>query len=515
MRAKLLLAGALILGAVWSCRAQIAPVLKPATEPVSDALWTSTREVRSLAYDPKTSELWAATAGGVVRTDAGRTESWSPGKWTRRTGLPANEALEIGLENGEVKARFPLHSAIWGGKSWGVSPAPPFQKTNVEALWRGERVRATLDSLEIGDRKIALPPSSGTHISALLRDGKSLLAALYGDGLWRFDGQKWTPDARNAALPDEAREITALAGQDNKIFIGTRRAGTWASFEGAAWRATSAGFGAEPFNANIQNFALFRGILWASTLDDGLIYRSGESWKHVASPELSSSAPRQMLSFQNQLFVRHGGGLVDSFDGRFWTKNAFKTIPRKGVYALAGDEKTLFAAGWGGWSEWDGRNWTPHFEIPELQGVPLMGLFLQGDNLWIATQSRGLGLYHRSAKDFRWFDERDGLPDDWITALGSAGGKIYAGTFVGGLARLDGAKWHVFEALRGQNVTAIAEMGGKVWVSTRAGIWEIVGDNATKTLKPWLDSEVQALFAGETGVWVGARTSLSWLKSAR
>jgi hypothetical protein len=220
-----------------------------------------------------------------------------------------------------------------------------------------------------------------------------------------------------------------------------------------------------------------------------------------------------MLVFQNRLYVRHGGGLVDSFDGRTWTRNAFKSMPRKGVYALAGDEKTLFAAGWGGWSEWDGQNWTPHFDQPELQGVPLLGLLREGDNLWLATQSRGLGRYDRKTRKFRWFDERDGLPDDWVTTLTAFEGKIYAGTFAGGLARLDGSGWKTFEALRGQNVTALVESNGRLFAATRTGIWRIQGDQATRINKSWLDSEVQALYAGKNGLWMGARTSLSFLTS--
>jgi hypothetical protein len=195
-----------------------------------------------------------------------------------------------------------------------------------------------------------------------------------------------------------------------------------------------------------------------------------------------------------------------------WTKNALKSVPRLGIYALAGDQTTLFAAGWGGWSEWNGTKWTPHFEVPELKGIPILGLLLDGDWLWIATQSRGLGRYRRKTGEFRWFDERDGLSDDWVTTLTKVGGKIYAGTFVGGLARLDGEKWHVFEALRGENVTALeADEQGSVFAATRRGLWKISGDVATRVEKSWLDSEAQALLKTKNGLWIGARTSLNYL----
>ncbi len=512
MKPRSLFLSALVLGAMWSCRAQNWPILAPTVEPKTETMWTSTREIRGLQTVGKEGEIWAATAGGVVRLGC------EPRQWTRKTGLPSNEAMEIETLNravgGAISVRFPLHRAVFDGKSWAVAGAPPYQKTDLTAVWQGHSARATLDGLQIDGRAVGNPPSSGTHISALLPLGKTLVAAFYGDGLWNFDGKNWARDARNAGLNSEAREITALAGDAGSLLIGTRRAGIWASYNGQAWRRAEATNGAEIDNANLQNFAEFRGILWASTLDDGLIYRSGEGWGHVAAPDLSSIAPRQMLVFRDQLFVRHGGGLVDSFDGRNWEKNALASIPRKGIYALAGDEKTLFAAGWGGWSEWDGARWTPHFGIAQLKGVPLMGLFLDGDYLWIATQSRGLGRYNRADKTFRWFDERDNLPDDWVTATAKLGGHIYAGTFVGGLARLDGDGWHVFEAMRGQNVTAIAESGGQIFAATRSGLWQIRGDAAARVEKSWLDPEIQTLHAGKTGLWVGARTSLSWLKDS-
>ncbi len=513
MKPRFFTVGALVLGAVWSCRAQFMPFapITPTLEPKSDALWTSTREIRDLKPLPIAYNIWAATSGGVLEFSG---QGWT--KWTRRDGLPSHEALEMRSMMHSPIARFPTASAIHNGRTWTLQSEPVWEKKPLRFVWKKREVRVALDHLQFGEEKFDIPPqSSGTHISAVLNIGPTLLVALYGDGLWNFDGENWT---RAANVPANAREITALARDGRNSWVGTRRDGIFRRDEGVApqkqkWQQILQPN--EPFSHNIQNFADFRGVLWASTLDDGLIYRSGENWRQVSTPTLSSSAPRQMLTWQDQLFVRFGGGLVDKFDSRNWTKNAFANIPRKGVYALAGDQKTLFAAGWGGWSEWDGQKWTPHFDVPPLQGVPLMGLLRQGENLWIATQSRGLGRYNRQTRDFRWFDERDGLPDDWVTSLGTFGGKIYAGTFVGGLARLDGEKWTVFEALQGQNVTAIVESKGQLFVSARTGIWEIKGDSATKVERSWLDSEVQALHAGKSGLWVGTRTSLNWLKSTK
>ncbi len=504
MKARFVASFAVILGALWSCRAQVMPPqYAPQTPPRADAIWTSTREIRDLQIPFYGRGVWAATAGGVLRFDG---KKWR--KWTRRDGLPSHEALEIGERLHQPFARFPTATAMFSSGKWQSHRSPVFEKKPQEFFWNGQTVRVLLDGLQLDEKVVGLPKeSNGTHLSAILNVGKSLLIAIYGDGLWHFDGANWIRFV--PALPRNGREITALARDGRNVWIGTRRDGIF-RLQNGKWRQFLEA--SEPASHNVQFFAEFGGVLWASTLDDGLICRAKNGWNHVSAPTLSSTAPRQMLVWKDRLWVRHGGGLVDSFDGRNWTKNVLQSIPRQGVYALAGEGKTLFAAGWGGWSEWNGSKWTPHFKIAELQGVPLMGLLPDGEWLWIATQSRGLGRYSRKSGSFRWFDERDGLGDDWITSLAKTGGKIYAGTFVGGLARLDGEKWHVFETTRGQNVTAIQADGqGGVWAATRNGVWKIEGDTATKIEKSWLDSEVQALYRGKNGMWVGTRTSLNFL----
>ena len=480
-----------------SCRAQN-------SEPDADAMWTSTREIRALRCDGET--LWAATAGGVLRFERGK---WT--KWTRREGLPSHEAFAFEGGNGKtVRVRFASHWADFEGQKWQISDAAPFQSAIPEVSWRGQKVRGELEGLRVGKRNFGFPAASGaTHIAALQPRGKTLLVGLYNAGIWNFDGAKWKRAFSD--LPQNAREITALAQNEKAVWVGTRRDGIF-RFRDGKWTPFTRD---EPYNANIQNLGQFGGVLYGSTLDDGLILRENGKWKRVSTPVLSSNAPRQMVEWKNQLFVRHGSGVVDSFDGKNWTKNALKSAPRAGIYALASDENTLFAAGWGGWSEWDGEKWTPHFEIAALKNVPVMGFLPDGEWLWIATQSRGVGRFHRASGEFRFFDERDGLGDDWITTLQKIDGKIYAGTFVGGLARLDGEKWHPFEALRGQNITAIEGDGqGTIWVAARRGLWKISGDSAQKIDVDGLESELQTLWKGENGLWIGARTSLSFRKQS-
>ena len=150
----------------------------------------------------------------------------------------------------------------------------------------------------------------GVFLLALLSGGAGLLlprgavlwAAIFDDGIWPWDGARWSQPRLN--LPAAAREITALAGgKEGTIWLGTRRAGVW-SGRGGAWKSHPSGD--EPFAHNVQTLCQYRGALWASTLEDGLIARDARGWQHFGQGALSSNAPRQMAVFGDKLFVaRH------------------------------------------------------------------------------------------------------------------------------------------------------------------------------------------------------------------
>ena len=176
------------------------------------------------------------------------------------------------------------------------------------------------------------------------------------------------------------------------------------------------------------------GRVFVGTLEDGLVVKTAQGWQHVTPPTLSSNAPRQMAVFRDALYVRNGGGQVDRLDGTTWTRNVCAGLPRKEVSALAADATTLYAAQWGGWSEWDGAHWTHHLRLPELQGVPITALCPDGKTLWIGTQGRGVLAFDRETGQVRRLDA--GIPDDWVTCLAHVKDTLYAGTFVGGLALL-------------------------------------------------------------------------------
>ncbi len=487
----------------------------PDVTPTAQTLFTSTRQVTSLTATPD-GALWVGTTGGVLRRSAGG--QWR--KWTRLSGLPSDEITGLELRGGVAVAHSPSASVAWQNGQWQTvsdtakTTAPTrLPGETCRTTWHGQTVIATLDGLQFGTggacRSVPLPPQSpGTHISALLPHGAQLWAALYGDGLWAWGGGQW--QALSIGLPTEAREITALAQDKSRtVWAGTRRGGVYAC-DGKTWRQCL--MPNEPFSHNAEAIASYHGSLYVSTLEDGLAVKTPQGWQHVATPTLSSNAPRQMVVFKDKLYVRHGNGLVDRLDGTHWARSVFPFLPRRQVSALATDGSRLYLAQWGGWSEWDGAQWTHRLTLPDLQGLPITTLLPAGNTLWVGTQGRGLAEVTRATQTVRWHDERDGLPDDWVTCLTQANGRVWAGTFVGGLAFWDGSHWTTYPELGGQNVTALEpnERDGLA-VATRRGVSQISRDGKIQPLAPrfpFLDPEAQTLCAVPGGLWIGERTGL-------
>ena len=416
-----------------------------------------------------------------------------------------------------MTAAFPGVFAEWRANRWVSTAAnvalPVSSKEPVlcAAEWNGKSCVATWTEVRVKEgatwRVISMPNSRGTHISALLPRGRTLWAALFGDGIWAFDGKAWQP--LDLKLPPEAHEITAMAADNATLWVGTRRAGVW-SYAGGAW-THHAPFD-DPYNHNTQMFAAYQNRLYVSTLEDGLGIRAEHGWQQETIPHLSSVAPRQLITFQGALYVRHGNGKVDRLDGATWTRDVCANLPRGQTTMLAADAQRLYVGQWGGWSEFDGSRWTHHFEQKVLQKCPMTALYAQGDTLWIGTQNRGLAEYRHATGQLRWHDEREGFRDDWITTIAANGASLYIGTFVGGMMRREGERWSP-PVLMGENITAFAPDATQgEWIATRKGLWhQTASGELTPAHIPFLDSEVQALLAVQGGVWVGTRTGIFFL----
>jgi ligand-binding sensor domain-containing protein len=327
---------------------------------------------------------------------------------------------------------------------------------------------------------------------------------MFGDGLYQFDGTTWTK--LPVTLPSDLCEITAITEVAGNLCVGTRRAGR---YEITLPYYLTKPAGPEPYNHNCQAIAGFRGEVFMSTLEDGLVVYGGlAGWRRYASPDISSNAPRQLAEFDGKLYVRHGSGKVDRFDGSRWELDVCRSLPRKQTSMIYSDGKRLYAGQWGGWSEFDGRAWSHFLRCPDLQGAQVTSILPEEDKMWVGTQGHGLAEVSRRSLAVKWHDERLGMPDDWIKCTGRLGTETFAGTFVGGLARMCDGKWQVVKEVGPGEVTALTTDTDTLYISTRTGIFRREPSGATTQVFSEAGGEVQALCIIGSEFWIGTRTGI-------
>jgi len=132
-------------------------------------------------------------------------------------------------------------------------------------------------------------------------------------------------------------------------------------------------------------------------------------------------------------------------------------------------------------------------------------------DIWLGT-SHGAALY----RDGRWYSYTcaHGLGNDWVSALAvDSAGRVWFGTFGGGLTLLDGEHWQTFTAansgLAGNWVSALASDGeGRLWCGTWGAGLSLLDHGRWQTYSssnsPLPADYITALAAAPNGtLWVG------------
>jgi len=355
---------------------------------------------------------------------------------------------------------------------------------------------------------IPLPAGSpGSHVSALAGDDTELIAALYGDGIYRRRGGVWQ---RPPATPDSLRFVTSLLPTTHGLVAGTRNDGVWRQ-EGDVWRPLSIPPGIP--SADIYAVCSYRAAIWASTFDKGLLYWSGGHWRQVMMTDgLSSDSPRDLVVFHDMLYVRHTTGEVDRFDGKAW-RPAFtkRELPRPGIYAMATNGNRLYLGGWAGWAATDGHFWEYHFSEQQLRGLAVTAIAAGDGTVWVGTQKQGI-LAWRGVQ-VTPYNERQGLTDDWITRIVVMHHRVLVGTYTGGLLEWTPSGFHLLFNPQGFAIRDLCQLPGVgALAATPLGIF-VEDGNDWRLIDParYGGMETQTLYPVPGGMWVGSRSALARL----
>lgn len=467
----------------------------------SDFIW-------SIAEDAA-GDLWLATEGaGLVR-------------WRRDTGHFSR--VPVARDSGDAEIRLARTVLIDGaGDIWiGTRGGGLFRfdsEGNLsEHYWPGGQQRDTVSSLAAMAPGLLLVgtdaglfelhtasgntrrvPAVNSAVSSLLRDDRGRLwVGTYDSGLLRIDASGSTV----GAYRHDPVRASSLSGNQVRDMLQDR--------DGRIWVATQQGLNL--YLGEEQGFLSYRhkdndhysladdrlmslhqsrdGVLWIGTRLGGVSRWSPRSWDLGAKgpPELASAA---VLAF------------ADAGDGDTWVGGVGTPLLRLDP---AGRTQAVFAPGHG---------------FPDRGEAHVTALLRDREaRLWIGTMSDGLQVYTPHDGRLRQLVHDPGDPD----SLGANGimslyqdseGTIWAGSFGGGLARVDARTLAVKRYADGLRVTVIREdAAGQLWLGTdgnglvrvdpRTGELHFFGPRPETSDNLGADT-VYALHISDNGtVWVG------------
>lgn len=329
-----------------------------------------------------------------------------------------------------------------------------------------------------------------------------------------------TPPAPHSTLP----RVLETFGVGDEVFVRSLAVDT---HDNAIWVGTSAGvleidltsynmrkiYSRKEGLANEYVFSILvdsEGGKWFGTNGGGMTrYRNGE-WKTYFP--MHGLADYWVYSFgeakDGTLWVGTWAG-VNSFDRKDdqFSGTYVKELVNEWVYGIATDDKgrTWFGTE-GGISMFDGTTWR-EWSHEDGIGAP------NRHNLPV-SQNTGLGTRERHDLGVMAEGQLTYNPGYVFSVMVAQDGKVWAGTWGGGVSYFDGQQWHSItseDGLAGDIVYSIAQdRDGVFWFGTNKGLsrydgkaWQTFGKGGANGL---IDENVYAVVALPAGeVWVGTR----------
>jgi ligand-binding sensor domain-containing protein len=337
-----------------------------------------------------------------------------------------------------------------------------------DELWAGTTGGVVRHNLKTGDYvKYTTLDGLASNISKyIVRDSRGdIWVGSTGDGVARFDGQRW----------HAVTAIGELAGKDVNVLAADSTGNVWFSvwggigrWDGAEWHTTpSTGrYFADVFFEDSRGNAWFAGR-------SGIKRWDGQGWQ-----EFTEGVPRGSIlaiteDEQGNIWFGATGEVV-RYDGEKWLSfTVSDRIPKVIVTGLEVDATgNLWAAGWEDFlAYYDGAGWR---EPPAKESLNLKGIravFTGRDGAVWVHASEGLARFDGTA--WRVFKTGEELPAGTIqSVVQDDDGTIYAGTS-SGIGIYDGKTWKQILAAEGLKDNAVQSITqdsrGWMWFAGQDG----------------------------------------------
>jgi ligand-binding sensor domain-containing protein len=498
----------------------------------------ASRPVRALARLGATTYV-ATWDGGVRVLAAGKPLAFTDAKPGKLTGAKAAAAKAAAAARSRASSLAVVDGALYAGTAAGLyrldgSSLAPIAVDGLpagtpitalaadgETLWIATPEGLFARAADGGTRALG-----GGDLRALAIVDGAVVAAGIADGLVRVDR------GRLVALAGAPRGLavaqTVAARADGAMCAGGLT-GAWLRAGGAAdWTAVEDRAAAGPPSNDISALAVDGDRLWVGTFDHGVAVRGADgSWRAIDHAEIDGRVNAIVVEPRagkpSRIWIATANGL-STIDGDATTKLVRRDgLPGRGVLALAllRDGRMLAGTSYGAVIIGDGRptRLDPKGTRTDGGGDGAVWSVVEDADglLWLGTTT---GLYRGRPGDAEWqrFSFAGGaLRDDWITALVARGRSIYAGTYNAGITRFDlptddapvqatqlgdgwinpgglafdgdrllastmdglflgtgdTTAWTRLAGLPGKDVTAAIRLGASLFVSTRRGLAEV------------------------------------------
>lgn len=257
--------------------------------------------------------------------------------------------------------------------------------------------------------------------------------------------------------------------------------------------------------------------LWVGTSNGAIRFNrlDGNSTRYTTADGLVAPAISSIAVDRNGVVLFGAwGGNVSKFDGQSWTPFYFVEGGQDNVNVsgIAIDSLGRYWFGLYGYGLiGSGEYYTTADGLAEDY---VLSLAASGTEIWIGTR---LGLSWFNGHTWLTYTAKDGLTSPTVTALAVDNlGNLWAGTYNGGVNRLDGQGWRGFTTADGlpddQINDIVIDAAGQPWIATAKGAAFFNGQNWTTitSANGLLADHVTALAVDDDGhIWFGSPEGLT------